>query len=115
VSFWKKGEKQPRSEKAREALKGKGAKYGRGLPVFSVETLEEARSLVVMTCSLAYDGRHTLFKPGVWGDFGDGGREVEDLNKVTTYFAKAYARLKKCTKKRKKDDTTDADPRQRAR
>jgi hypothetical protein len=109
VSFWKKGEKQPRSAKARERMRGKGANYGRGLPVFSVDTLEEARDLVVLTCSLAYDGRHVLFKPGVWGDFSaEGGREVGNLDKVTAYFAKSYAELKKRTKKRERDDEADA-------
>lgn len=107
MSFWTKGKKQPRSAKQREAMKGKGARYGQGLPVFSVDIEEDARDLMVLTCSLGYDKRHIFFKPGVFGDF-DGEGDVEDLDKVTACLAETYAILKKRKAEMEEwDDTAD--------
>jgi hypothetical protein len=56
----------------------------RALPVFTVNSEEEARELQIALCRLQYDGRHTLT------DFGG---HFEDLEKATDTLRRAYERF----------------------
>lgn len=60
--------------------------HPRSLPAFSVDTEADAKALLVLHGSLAYDGRY-LFT-------GFGG-ELDDLNAAAEKMAASYRRMKK--------------------
>lgn len=73
---------------------------GRALPVFSVDTVEEAKLIQVRFCRLQY-GRHPQAKPNTgtdnWYILTQFSGELEDLDRIAAEFAAFYATLKKRT------------------
>lgn len=61
------------------------------LPVFSVDTVEEAKAIQVRFCRLSYDGRY------MWTDFPVG--KVEALDAVTKTLEKFCGAKKSLIKK----------------
>ena len=57
------------------------------LPVFTVDTLEEASDLQTLACKLSYDGRFIL-----WPKFSG---ELADVPKVTERFREMYDAMRK--------------------
>lgn len=78
---------------------------GRALPVFSVDTVYDAKQLQVRFGRLQY-GPHPEAKAHTgtlnWYKLNDFGGELEDLDGVTEMFAAFYARRKSVPKKRRK-------------
>lgn len=69
--------------------KGSPSFNGAALPVFSVDTEDEARYLQVLICKAQYN-EHPL-KPGeTWYRLSDFSGEVEDLAEVTALLHKHY-------------------------
>lgn len=62
---------------------------GVALPVFSVNTVEEAIMLQVRHCRRQY-GPHPQMPGKVWYVFTDFGGELEDLEKVSNAFRETY-------------------------
>jgi hypothetical protein len=61
----------------------------RALPVYSVDTVEEAKAMRTRFCRLGYDGRH------LWTDFPVG--DVDALDNVSAALDAAYRKMKKET------------------
>lgn len=62
---------------------------GRALPVFSVDTAEEAKQIQVRFCRLQYE-KHPLMPSKPWYKLNEFSGELEDLDRVRNMFAKYY-------------------------
>ncbi len=77
MSFWQKGG-------------AKDPKFSHALPVFSVNTLKEAKQLRVLTCSMTWDnGGYVLnWDAGFRGN--ESGELIQELDKATEYLKERY-------------------------
>lgn len=66
---------------------------GRALPVFSVDTAEEARRIQTRFCRLQY-GSHPLMPGKPWYTLNEFSGEIEDLDRVRNMFAQFYRETK---------------------
>lgn len=66
---------------------------GRALPVFSVDTVEEAKAIQTRFCKLQY-GSHPLMPGKPWYKVWPFSGELEDLDRVRAMFAKFHAEQK---------------------
>jgi hypothetical protein len=62
---------------------------GRALPVFSVDTVEEAKAIQIRFCGLQY-GSHPLMRGKPWYKLNEFSGELEDLDRVRAIFALFY-------------------------
>jgi len=62
---------------------------GRALPVFSVDTIEEAKAIQIRFCRLQY-GSHPLMPGRSWYVLSTFTGQVEDLNRVRSDFMKYH-------------------------
>jgi len=65
---------------------------GAALPVFSVDTIEQAQLLQVLFCRLQY-GEHPLMKGKPWYRWTEFDGKVQSLELVTDRLRKAYNEL----------------------
>lgn len=77
---------------------------GRALPVFSVDTVEEAKRIQVRFCKLQY-GNHPLMPGRSWYKVFPFSGELEDLDRVRNMFAEFYKGMKERDAKRRQDET----------
>lgn len=77
---------------------------GRALPVFSVDTAEEAERIQVRFCKLQY-GHHPLMPSRPWYKLFPFSGELEDLDRVRNMFAEFYKGMKERDAKRRQDET----------
>lgn len=77
---------------------------GRALPVFSVDTAEEAEQIQIRFCKLQYES-HPLIPGKPWYKVFPFSGELEDLDRVRNMFAEFYKAMKERNAKRQRDDT----------
>ncbi len=77
---------------------------GRALPVFSVDTAEEAERIQVRFCKLQY-GHHPQMPGKPWYKVFPFSGELEDLNRVRNLFAEFYKAMKERDAKRQQEET----------
>lgn len=77
---------------------------GRALPVFSVDTADEAERIRVRFCKLQY-GHHPLMPGKPWYKLNEFSGELEDLDRVRNMFAEFYKDMKERNAKRRQDET----------
>lgn len=65
---------------------------GRALPVFSVDTEEDAQAIQLLLCSLQY-GEHPDLPGQPWYRISSFGGELEDLEGITEQMTKVYKRI----------------------
>lgn len=76
----------------------------RALPVFSVDTAEEAERIQVRFCTLQY-GSHPLMPGKPWYKVFPFSGELEDLDWVRNMFAEFYKGMKERDARRRQDET----------
>jgi hypothetical protein len=79
---------------------------GRALPVFSVDTAEEAEQIRVRFCKLQY-GDHPLMPGKPWYKVFPFSGELEDLDRVRNLFAEFYKEHKAREAKRQQAQTEE--------
>lgn len=77
----------------RDTEAGEKVFNGRALPVFSVDTIEDAKSIQVRFCRLQY-GSHPLMPGKPWYKLNEFSGEVEDLDRVRAMFAQYHRERK---------------------
>lgn len=77
----------------RDIVAGEKVFNGRALPVFSVDTTEEATAIQVRFCRLQY-GSHPLMPGKPWYKLNEFSGELEDLDRVKTMFAQFHKERK---------------------
>jgi hypothetical protein len=77
---------------------------GRALPVFSVDTIEDAKSIQVRFCRLQYVN-HPLMPGKPWYKLNEFSGKLEDLDRVRNMFAEFYKAMKERDAQRQRDDT----------
>lgn len=73
----------------RDTAVGEKVFNGRALPVFSVDTVEEAKQIQIRFCRLQY-GSHPLMPGRPWYKLNEFSGELEDLDRVTKMFAQHH-------------------------
>ena len=73
----------------RDAVVGEKVFNGRALPVFSVDTIEEAIAIQIRFCRLQY-GSHPRMPGKPWYKLNEFSGELEDLDRVRTMFAQFH-------------------------
>lgn len=77
---------------------------GRALPVFSVDTVEEAKAVQIRFCKLQY-GSHPLMPGRPWFKLYSFSGELEDLDRVRDMFAQYYGEHKERETRREQERT----------
>ena len=77
---------------------------GRALPVFSVDTVEDAERIQIRFCKLQY-GHHPLMLGKPWYKVFPFSGELEDLDRVRAMFAEFYRDMMERDAKRRQDET----------
>lgn len=77
---------------------------GVALPVFSVDTVEEAKVIQTRFCKLQY-GSHPLTPGKPWYKVFPFSGELEDLDRVRNMFTEFYEEMKFRDAKRQQDET----------
>lgn len=88
----------------RDAVAREKVFNGRALPVFSVDTVEEAKAIQTRFCKLQY-GSHPLMPGKPWYKVFPFSGELEDLDRVRNMFAEFYKGMKERDVKRQQDET----------
>lgn len=73
----------------RDTVTGEKVFNGRALPVFSVDTPEEAKRIQICFCRLQYK-KHPLMPDRPWFKLNEFSGELEDLDRVRAMFALFY-------------------------